>query len=53
MFIVIKKVIVVALTFFSCNVLECVLMINQECNMRPQVVNINSNNSFFILTVLK
>ena len=35
----------------SCNALKCVSMNNQECKIRPQVVNINSDNPFFILTV--
>ena len=47
MFGCIKKVIVAAMTFFSCNALECVLMTNQECKIRPQVVNINSDSPFF------
>ena len=34
----------VAMTF---NASECVSMINQECKIRPQVVNINSDNRFF------
>ena len=44
------KVFVVAMTFFSCNALEPI--INQECKIIQQVVNNNSNNPFFILTVL-
>ena len=48
MFGFIKKVFVVAMTFFSCNALECVSMNNQEYKTRPQVVNINSDNPFFI-----
>ena len=47
MFGFIKKVIVAAMTFFSCNALECVLMTNQECKIRPLVVNINSDSPFF------
>ena len=43
----IKKVFVVAMTFFSCYALECVSMNNQECKTRPQMVNINSDNPFF------
>ena len=35
------------MTFFSCNALECVSMNNQECKIRPHVVNINSDNPFF------
>ena len=38
---------VIAITFFSCNALECVSMNNQECKIRPQVVNIISDNPFF------
>ena len=45
MFGLIKKVFVVATTFFSCdalkvNPLKCVLMNNQECQIRP-VMNSN------------
>ena len=34
--------------FFSCNLsnvnpLECVSMYNQECKLRPEIVNVNSN----------
>ena len=29
------------------NSLECVSMKNQECKVRPQIVDINSNNSIF------
>ena len=47
MFGFIKKVFVIAMTFFSCNALKCVSIINQECKIRPQVVNINSSNPFF------
>ena len=47
MFTFIKKVFAVAMTFFSCNALECVSMITEECKIRPQMANINSNNPFF------
>ena len=47
MFRFINKVFVIAMTVFSCNALECVSMNNQERKIRPQVVNINSNNPFF------
>ena len=48
MFRFIKKVFVAAMTFFGCNVpnvnpLKCVLMNNQECKIRPQMMNISSN----------
>ena len=35
------------MTFFGCNPLEFVSMIKKECKIRPQVVNINSDNLFF------
>ena len=40
------------MTFCSCNVLnvnplKCVLMNNQKCKIRPQIININSNNPLF------
>ena len=43
MFRFIKKVFVVALTFFGCNALKCASMNNRECKIRPQITNINSN----------
>ena len=44
----IKKVFVVAMTFFSfnpldVNSLECVSMNNQECKTRTKIININNN----------
>ena len=38
--------------FFVCNVsnvnpLKCVSMNNQECKVRPEIININSNKSLF------
>ena len=53
MFGFIKKVFVISMTFFICNALDCVSMNNQERKIRPKVVNINSNNPFFIFTTLK
>ena len=52
MFRFIKKVFVVAMTFFSFNVLsvnflECVSMKNQECKVRKEVINFNTNNPVF------
>ena len=43
----IRKVIVLAITLFSCNALECVSMNNQECKARPEVIAINSNVPLF------
>ena len=35
------------MTFFSCNALKCVSMNNQVCEVRPEIININSNESLF------
>ena len=40
------------MTFFSCNVLnvnslECVSMNNQECKIRPEIINVNTNETVF------
>ena len=47
MFGFIKKVFVVAMTFFSFNVLslnslECISMKNQECKIREEIINANT-----------
>ena len=44
-----KKVFVVGLTVLSniTNALECISMKNQECEVRQEIVNINSNNPIF------
>ena len=47
MFGFIKKVFVVALSFFSCYALECVSMNNQECKIRTKVKDINDNEPSF------
>ena len=47
MFRFVKKMFVVAVTFFSCNALKCVSMNNQDCKIRSQILNINSDNPFF------
>ena len=47
MFGFIKKAFVVAITFFSCNALECVSVNNQGCKIRPQMLNINNDDIFF------
>ena len=45
----VKYVIIAALTSFNCNVnlLGCVSMSNQECKVRPEIVEINSNAPAF------
>ena len=35
------------MSLFSCNALKCVSISNQECKIRPEVVNINSNKPLF------
>ena len=52
MFGFIKKVFVVAMTFFNSNplnlnYLECVSMNNQECKTRTKIININNNEPAF------
>ena len=52
MFEFIKKVFVVAMTFINFNLsnvnsLECVSMNNQECKIRPEIINLNTNEPLF------
>ena len=52
MFRFVKQGFVVAITFFSYNVLnvnslECISMNNQECKTRTKVININDNKPVF------
>ena len=51
MFKFVKKILNSTMIFFSSlssvNPLECILMKNQECKVRPEIVNINSNNPIF------
>ena len=58
MFGFIKNVFLVAMTFFSYNVLnvntlECVSINNQECKIRTKIIDINNNEPSFILLLLK
>ena len=45
----VKKVFVLGLTVLLnfTNALDCISMKNQECKIRPEIVNINSNNPIF------
>ena len=36
-----------AMMLFGCNALKCVSMNNQECKVRPKILNINSNEPLF------
>ena len=52
MFGFIKKCFFTAMTFLSCNALnaiplKCVLMNNQECKVRPEILTIDSNEPSF------
>ena len=52
MFRFIKNVFVVVMTFFSCSVLNvislmCISTNNQECKIRPQIINFNIDNYLF------
>ena len=54
-FKLIKKFFFLGLTILSnfTNVLDCISMKNRECKERSEIININSNNPMFILSVLK
>ena len=51
MFRFIKQILNSALMYFgnlsNVNSLECVSMKNQECKVRPEIVDVNSNNPIF------
>ena len=52
MFRFVKQIFVSAMMFFGCslssiNWLECVSINNQECKVRPEIVNVNSNEPVF------
>ena len=47
MFRFIKKVFVLAMSFFSCNALKCVSMNNQECKVSTKIISISSNEPSF------
>ena len=58
MFGFIKKVFVAATSFMglitmSATTLKCILMNNQGCKVRPEIVNVNSDELVFFLLVLK
>ena len=45
----VKKVFFLGLTILSnfTNALDCISIKNQECKIRPEIININSNNPIF------
>ena len=48
-FRIVKKVFFLELTILSnvTNALDCISMKNSECKVRPEIININSNNPMF------
>ena len=57
MFRFIKQIFISAMMFFgslSCVIsLECISIKNEECKVRPETININSNNPIFFPFSLK
>ena len=51
MFEFIKQIFISTMIFFgnlsNVNTLECISMKNQECKVRSEIININSNNTIF------
>ena len=53
MFRFIKKVFLVGLTVLSyvspliTNQMSCILITNEECKIRPEIINVNSNEHLF------
>ena len=52
MFGFIKKCFFIAITFFNFNLsnvnsLECVSINNQECKIKPEIINLNTNEPLF------
>ena len=41
------------MTFFGCNALKCISMNNQECKIRPEIINVNTNESPFYPYVIQ
>ena len=58
MFGFVRRLFVSAMMFFGCslasvNPLECVSMNNQECKLRPEIVNVNSKKPVFLPFTIK
>ena len=50
MFSFVKKVLVSGLTVLSSSItdaLNCISMNNQECKVRPEIIDVSNNNPFF------
>ena len=54
-FRIVKKVFFLGLAILSnfTNALDCISMKNRECKVRPEIININSNNPMFYLFSIK
>ena len=57
MFKFIKQIFISTIMLFnsliSVNSLECISLKNQECKVRPEILDVSSNDPIFILLVLK
>ena len=58
MFGFVKQIFVSAMMFFGCNIsgvnsLKCVSVNNQECKIRPEIINIDSNKQLFYPNSIK
>ena len=57
MFRFIKQIFVSTLMFFinlsNVNLLECISISNQECKVRPEIINVNSNDPMFYAFSIK
>ena len=58
MFGFVKQIFISAMMFFGCNLpsinsLKCISMNNQECKIRPQIVNVNSEEPVFFSFSIK
>ena len=54
----VKQIFISAMMFFGCNLpsinsLKCISMNNQECKIRPQIVNVNSEEPVFFSFSIK
>ena len=53
----VKKIFLIGLTivsdFTNANSLNCISMKNQECKVRPQILNVNINNPIFYPSSIK
>ena len=53
MFRFVKRIFFSVMMFFGCNSLERVSISNQECTVRPEFVNVNSNEPIFYTFSIK